>query len=164
MVKPLCYQTSHTGLISRGSSCQQTCLSPRAARATQPSILHRSLNAYRIIPRLTPGQRRWGFINHHWWYDRRLSTCNLMSADHTQVDWSTEPRGSGRVVTLVREVFIWEKTSRLQSGQPSELVSWDDFNFCLHEKFPTGLQGWMCHVTLFWVWFSLILITVQLSS
>ena len=104
----MCYQTSDMGLIYRGSSCQQIYLSPRAARPTQPSILPRSLNAYRIIPRLTPGQRRWGFINHHWWYDWRLSTCNLMSAGHTQVDWSTEPRGSRRVVTLVRG-YLYEK-------------------------------------------------------
>ena len=33
------------------------------------------------------------------------------------------------------------KTSWLQPGQPSVPVSYDDFNFHLHEKFCPGLQG-----------------------
>ena len=60
-------------------------------------------------------------------------------------------------------VFIWEKKSRQQPGQPSASVSWDEFNFRLHEKFSPGLQGWICNVVLFWVQFSLILVTVQPS-
>ena len=31
-------------------------------------------------------------------------------------------------------VFILEKTPRLQPSQRSASVSWDNFNFCLHEK------------------------------
>ena len=30
-------------------------------------------------------------------------------------------------------VFIWEKTFLLQLSRPSASVSWDDFNFRLHE-------------------------------
>ena len=48
-------------------------------------------------------------------------------------------------------LFIWEKTPRLQPGQPSASVMWDDFNFRLHEKFHPGLQWWLCHAVLFWV-------------
>ena len=31
--------------------------------------------------------------------------------------------------TISKGGFVWEKTSRLRSGQPGVLVSWDDFNF-----------------------------------
>ena len=34
-------------------------------------------------------------IDHHWWYDRRLSTYGPGWVGHTQVGWSTEPRGLG---------------------------------------------------------------------
>ena len=44
-----------------------------------------------------------------------------------------------------------KKTCQQQSGQPSVSVSWNDFNFHLHEKFCPGLQGWICHLVLFWV-------------
>ena len=54
--------------------------------------------------------------------------------------------------TIFKGVFIWEKMYRLRSGQPGALVSWDDFNFCLHERFRLGLQGRMYHVCfVFWV-------------
>ena len=42
-------------------------------------------------------------------------------------------------------------------------VSCDDFCFRLQEKFRPSLQRWIFHVVLFWVKFSLILFTVQLS-
>ena len=54
--------------------------------------------------------------------------------------------------TIFKGVFIWEKIYRLRSGQPGALVSWDDFNFCLHERFRLSLQGRMYHVCfVFWV-------------
>ena len=71
-----------------------------------------------------------------------------------------------KLPNLFKVVFIWEKTSRtsrVQPGKPSASVSWDDFYFRLHEKFRPGLQGWKCLVVLFWVWLSLILVTVQPS-
>ena len=37
-------------------------------------------------------------IDHRWWHNRRLSTYDLESVGLTQVDWSTEPHGSGWVV------------------------------------------------------------------
>ena len=38
-------------------------------------------------------------------------------------------------------VYMRKKTSRLKPDQPSASVSWDNFNFCLHEQFRPGLQG-----------------------
>ena len=37
---------------------EQISLPPRAARPTQPSVLPRPVNEYRIIPELTPGHQR----------------------------------------------------------------------------------------------------------
>ena len=57
----------------------------------------------------------------------------------------------------------WEKTSRLQPGQPDASVSWDNFIFRLNKKFYPGFQGWIWHVVFFPVSFSLTLVTVQPS-
>ena len=54
--KPLCYP----GSIPRGSYTTRS--PPRAVRPTQPFILSRSVNEYRIIPGLTPGYRQWGLL------------------------------------------------------------------------------------------------------
>ena len=43
----------------------------------------------------------------------------------------------------------WEKTSRLQPGQPDASVSWDNFIFRLNKKFCPGFQGWIWHVVFF---------------
>ena len=40
-------------------------------------------------------------INHHWWYDQWLSILDPLLVGHIQVDWSTEPHGSGQGVSLV---------------------------------------------------------------
>ena len=45
-------------------------------------------------------------IDHHWWYDRRLTTYDPGSVGHTQVDWSKEPHALGGVVSLVIDSAI----------------------------------------------------------
>ena len=60
--KPLCYHASDPGFDSPWRLYHQMSLSPRAVRPTQPSILPRSVNEYRIIPCLTLGHRRWGLL------------------------------------------------------------------------------------------------------
>ena len=50
------------GFDSLWRSYQQFTLPPRAARPTQPSILLRLVNKYRLIPGLTPGHRRRGLL------------------------------------------------------------------------------------------------------
>ena len=38
------------------------------------------------------------------------------------------------------------------TARPAKCLSiWDDFNFGLHEMVRPDLQGWICHVVLFWV-------------
>ena len=34
-------------------------------------------------------------IDHHWWYDHRLSTYGPRLVGHTRVDWLTEPLVQG---------------------------------------------------------------------
>ena len=63
-------------------------------------------------------------------------------------------------------MFIWERTPRLQLGQPAALISWGDFNFYLHERFRPGLQVWTYHVVLilFQFGFSYSSATITLNS
>ena len=44
-------------------------------------------------------------------------------------------------IPFLKAMFIEEKTSQLQPGQPDASVSWDDFDFHLHESLHPGLQG-----------------------
>ena len=87
----MCYHNSDPGLIPREGHINRS-------RATQFSILPRSVNEYRIIPGLTPGQPRWGrltlTITYHWWFDWRQSTYDPRLVTHTQVDLSAEPYSS----------------------------------------------------------------------
>ena len=45
-------------------------------------------------------------VSNHGLSDLRLSTCSPRSVGHTQVDWSTEPQGSGWVVSYIILCFI----------------------------------------------------------
>ena len=42
---------------------------------------------------------------------------------------------------LYLEIVYVKKTSQLQTSESSSSVSWDDFNFRLHETFRSCLQG-----------------------
>ena len=94
---PLCYHDS------RWYSYQQISQTSRAARPTQLFILPGS---YRIIPGLTPGHAS---IDHHWWYVRRLRTCNLGSVGCTRLTELMEPYSSGYIIQFLSINYFHKK-------------------------------------------------------
>ena len=65
--------------------------------------------------------------------------------------------------TTTKGTFIWEKRPGYSQVNHVPPVAGMIFNFRLYEKFLPDLRGWICHLILFWVRFSLILVTVQPS-
>ena len=86
--KPLCYHASNNGFDSFWISYYQ--IPPHAARPTQPSIIPRTVNEYRIIQE--PLMMRVPPIDHHLWYDRCLSTYDPGLVGNTMSTKLTEPR------------------------------------------------------------------------
>ena len=68
--KPLCYHASDPGSIPRGGHTTRSPYHPRAARPTQPSILPRSANEYRIMLGLRANSgssmMKVAPLDHHW--------------------------------------------------------------------------------------------------
>ena len=63
---------------------------------------------------------------------------NTCSEEHLRTTDSVLPQD----LQNLGGVYLYKKkTSRLQPDQPTASVSWDNFNFRLHEQFRPGLQG-----------------------